>query len=147
MTEKNPFDDVLDQLNQLLQLVQDCSNKTPDPEKVPINIEKQLNKLEQDVETFKRMGDDLIAMSGVSKVELQKRIDGAAEDISPENKDLINKASQLLSKAESIEKSYLTGVAEPIKAPPEKEVDDAQFRKRRRRKFKGFGGEEGRKPL
>ncbi len=148
MDERNPYEDLLDQLNQLLQLVQDCSNKAIDPGHVPLDIEKKISKLEQDVENFKKMGDDIVSMSGVSKMEVRKRIDGTADDISSENQDLIKKTSQLLSRTEALEQSYLTGSAPPpAEKKPEKELDDQQFRKRRRRKLKRFGGDEGWKPM
>lgn len=116
-----------------------------DPENVTPDIEKRLKKLDKDVQAFQKIGEDIVALSGVPPVEIRKRIEGEADDIPPEGVKLIEKATNLKKHAEKLEEMYKTGeqpIAEPTKLP-----EDPEYGKHRKKKFKRFGSDSKWKPL
>lgn len=144
MSGKNPIDDLFDQIGDLLKLVEKNSRTPVNPEKIPEDIEIRLAKLEKDVEAFKKLGDQIEELSGVSSVEMQKRLEGAAE-LPPEGVKLIEKGFKLKKKAEELDRVLKTG--EAVIPEPSKLPEDPQYGKHRKKKFKRFGSDSKWKPL
>lgn len=147
MKDKSPLENLFDEMGELLKLVNDGIAKGVNEENVPLDIEKRLDKLEEDVEEFARMGREIVASSGLSSAEMRKYQDNMAEEISPEGKELIDKVKQLQQQAEDLEASYKTGIMPPSETSEKKGADDLEYGKHRRKKFKRFGSDSKWKPL
>ena len=152
-TPTNPFEDLLNQIGDLMRLAQEKSTLPIDQSKVP-EAEERLKKLRTDIELFTKMSREVVIASGVDPEEIEKRLAGTSTDISEEGKRLLNKAKKLKEQAltmkeqfqppPSVKKADESAVATP---PVEKKVDDETLTKRRKSKFKRFGGNKDWKPL
>lgn len=145
MEDKNPIDDLLDQLNDLLKFVEKNTSKPINESKIPEDIEKKLQRLEKDVDAFKKLGDEVVSLSGVSPVEIRKRLDGADTELPPEGVKLIERANMLKDQAQKLEE--LCQHQQPAIAEPKKLPEDPNYGKHRKKKFKRFGSDEKWKPL
>lgn len=143
MDDKSPLENLFDQMSELLKLINDGTTKGINEDIVPADIEKSMKKLEKEVDAFTKLGDKVVALSGLSPMELQKYLDGNVEEITPEGKELLNKAKQLQRQAESLETSFKSGILEEV----EKKSEDPEYGKHRRKKFKRFGSNDKWKPL
>lgn len=145
MNDRDPLRNLFEQVGELLRLVEENSSKSINTDKIPPDIELKLSKLEKDVQAFKKMGEQVVALCGITEPQMQKRLDGVVEDMPEEAKELIEKAAKLKSKAESLQKNCLTG---EVEAPePVKFVEDPDYGKHRKKKFKRFGSDSKWKPL
>lgn len=149
MNENHPFEDMFDQIAELLKFVQDNASKVMDESDLPKGIEEKLSKLEKNVEKFKRMSDELVAQSGVPKQEMKSIMDLSSTELSVDEKRMLEKANQLKAQVEeagakfalAAEEGRQGGAALPV-VPIKK-----KFGKKRRKKFKRFGGNDKWKPL
>ncbi|MBA3816484.1 MAG: hypothetical protein H0X29_08190 [Parachlamydiaceae bacterium] len=145
MKEKTPLENLFDQMSDLLKLVNEGTTKASDEESVPPDIEKRMEKLEKDVDAFTKLGEKAVALSGLSSVDMRKYREGMVEELTPEGKELLDKAKQLQQQAQALEASYQSGLA--IEQPVEKASEDPEYGKHRRKKFKRFGSDDKWKPL
>lgn len=154
MPEKNPFDDLLDQIAQLLQFVQEHSHIPPDEMKIPPGVDKKLDKLTKRVEAFKRLSEDIVALSGVSREEIKKRLAGVSNEVPDDGKELISKAGIIKREVESLYDRFeemLPVDTDPFaahaKQPKKRKLTEQEQAKKRRGKFKRFGSSDTWKPL
>lgn len=149
--EKNPFEDVFDQISDLLRFVQDNIDKPVDNREVPKSIQDRLNRLEKNVEMFCTMGNEIVNETGISREDLEKRLDPESRDIPPETKELIARANQLKQALEEKSKSFAQAIAlakaRGDKLTSKKEGKKGRFGKKRSKKFKRFGSDEKWIPL
>ena len=158
MPEKNPFDDLFEQLSDLLNYVQENSNVPSEEMKIPKDIDERLTSLEKKVKAFNKISKEIVDLSGVSQEELRKRLQGVSDEVPPQGKQLINKSHAVKRQAEILcdhMETLLKNVAqvpEEIRPPdveerPERNLTDEARAKKRRSKFKRFGSDEKWKPL
>lgn len=157
MATQNPFEELLDQFKSLLKFIEEHMDVPVDQLKVPEDIDKRLKRLQKRVDAFNRLGEDVVALSGVSKEELQMRLQGLSEEVPPEGKQLINKSQELKQQAEALKgkieqrlkfapKSEMV-VEAPTQEIKERELSDSEKAKKRKGKFKRFGSNDKWKPL
>lgn len=144
MEQKSPLENLFDQMSELLKLVNDSTGQEIHEEKIPLDIDERMSKLEKDVDAFVKKGEDIVAASGLSPEELRKFLNKPPEELHPDSRDLLDKAKQLQKQVEVLEAS-LKGT--PSWNPPEKVPEDPKYGKHRRKKFKRFGGNDKWKPL
>ncbi|MEI8124196.1 MAG: hypothetical protein WCG42_00390 [Parachlamydiaceae bacterium] len=157
MQEKNPFEVLFDEFTKLLNFVKANIDKPFSEVKAPEKTEKKLKKLTQAVDSFNRLSDLIVSLSGVSKEELQLRLSGASKDMPPAAKRLMDQGNAVKKDAQTLkekieEMAKLVPLAEQMIAsgPPAVEtrnLTDKEKSKKRRSKFKRFGGDEKWKPL
>jgi hypothetical protein len=149
----NPFEDLFDQLADLMRLAQEKAALPYDPSKIP-EVEEKLQKLRRDVELFAKMSREVVIASGVDPDEISKRLSGTSKEISEEGKRLLQKGKLLRQEAENLKEAFKPppdvvqkeegAVATP---PITKRIADEKYTKRRKSKFKRFGGNKDWKPL
>lgn len=157
MVEKNPFDDLYDKIGYLLTYVKTHSLVEIEEGKIPRDIEQRLDKLQRKLENFNKISEEIIRLSGVSDEELKKRLNGTSEEIPEDGQELIQRGQELKTEAEvvsdklekamqalSLTDSY---TALPEMPKEEKILDDKEYIKKRRSKFRRFGGDNNWKPL
>jgi hypothetical protein len=153
-TPTNPFEDLLNQISDLMHLAQEKANLPIDHSKVP-EAQEKLQKLRTDIELFVKVSREVVIASGVEPEEIDKRLKGTSKDISEEGKRLLAKAKKLKEQALSMKEFYQvpesvnkTDEGKAVATPPvTKKIDDAKYPKRRKSKFKRFGGNKDWKPL
>jgi hypothetical protein len=158
MSEKNPFDDLFDQISKLLSFVKEHTLIPPDQVNIaPADIEKRLDKLRKKIANFSQLSEDIVRLSGVSQEELKMRLGGVSKEVPPEGKKLIDRSREIKAEVENLnEKLELTLKHLPLderrlsaltEKPKSKVLDDKEYAKKRRSKFKRFGSDETWKPL
>lgn len=157
MVARNPIDDLYDQISQFLHFVETHPLSKMEDDKIPPEIEKRLDKLQRKLESFNKLGEDVIRLSGVSDEEIKMRLAGISDEVPEDGKQLIQRGHEIKEEAERIndklektlqglslsERSYS---ASP-EMPKEKILDDKEYTKKRRSKFKRFGSNTNWKPL
>jgi hypothetical protein len=156
MAAKNPFDDLYDQISQLLNFVKTHSLDEIQDEKVPLEIEKRLENVQRKLENFNKISEDIIGLSGVSNEELKMRLDGTSKELPEDGLELIqrgheikNEAVKVSDKLEKALQSLSTGSYTALPELPKDKppLGDKEYTKKRRSKFKRFGGDDKWKPL
>lgn len=159
--KKNPYEELLDQLNKLLEFVKTQSKTPPNELKIVDNTDKKLRDLALAIETFGRLSEFIVGFSGISKEELQMRLLGISSQLNPDAKRIIDKASAAKRSIQQLKEKY---EADSEFVPHSKKVDDSapvaaqpkdadnsltesQKQQKRRGKFKRIGGDERWKPL
>lgn len=157
MSQKNPFDDLYDQISHLLFFVKEHSLVPSDELKVPPDLEKRLEKLRKKVDKFNKLSEEIVRMSDISTEELKMRQNGLSKEIPPEGQRLIQRGHEIKNevqdyndKLESI-LNHIPLAERAIEAktdkPETRVLDDQQYAKKRRSKFKRFGSDQNWKPL
>jgi uncharacterized phage infection (PIP) family protein YhgE len=152
MAKKNPYDDLYNKIAELLVAIKTYASMEIDEDNIPPDIEKRLDQLHRKLNSFKKVSDEVIRLSGVSKEEIKKRLDGTSKEIPSSGKELIQKGHEVKAEAEkysdklekalkklSLHESY---TALPDTPKEEKPMDDKEYRKKRKGKFKRFGSDE-----
>lgn len=153
----NPFDDLFDQIHQLLKFVQNHTLVPTEENSIPPDIEKRLESLQKKIISFNRLSEDIVKLSGVSSEELKLRLEGTSKEVPEDGKKLIERGHEIKAEAEKVndklekQLKHLTSSERALSAhaeqPKDKEVSDAEYTKKRRSKFKRFGGDQKWKPL
>ncbi|HEV8051990.1 MAG TPA: hypothetical protein VGP47_05800, partial [Parachlamydiaceae bacterium] len=100
MTErKNPFDDLYDQIQQLLSYVQNNTLAESEDTTIPPDIEKRLQSLQKKIVSFSRLSEDIVKLSGVSEEELKMRLAGNSKDLPEEGQKMIERSHEIKAEA------------------------------------------------
>lgn len=153
--KKNPFDDLFDQISQLLEFVKARQNAVVDD--LPPDLDKRLEKLRKQIDKFNRLSHDIVVLSGVSDEELKMRLGGVSAEVPADGQKLIERGRQIKEQvqdyAEKLERSLQhmpaseTVLEAQTDKPEEKVLSDEEYAKKRRSKFKRFGSDQKWKPL
>jgi chaperonin cofactor prefoldin len=154
--DKNPLENMLDQLSKLLKFIQEKSTTQINEKNLTPEVYEQLEKLKQDVQNFKKIGDSIVSLSEVPREELKKRLVGRSENLPVEGKRVIDRGQNLKSQVNEMRENLnlpqtapldgnlpSTAAKEETESPEEGKKSSA----RRRRKFKRFGGDANWRPL
>ena len=158
MNKENPFDHLFDQINNLLSFIRERGHIQPKEVKIPDNVEKQLESLRLKVMNFAKLSEEIVRLSGISEEELKKRLQGISDEVPPSTKKMIERSNSIKSEMEQMnDKLEATLKHVPLKdrwlaaqvdgAPESKLLNDNDYQKKRRGKFKRFGGDQNWKPL
>lgn len=154
--QTNPFDFLFDEISKILKMVQNGELKT-DMDKMPPDFDKRIEELRKKVVAFGRISEDIVKLSGVSAEELKLRLEGISKEIPEDGKELIQRSKEIRSQAQEISDRLeitLQGVPSAqldqsalASTPDDKKIKDEDYAKKRRSKFKRFGGDNKWKPL
>lgn len=160
MTRKkptNPFDDLYDQISHLLNFVQNHTLISMEENKIPSDIEQRLEKLRKKIESFNKISEDIVKLSGVSDEELKLRLAGESKEVPEDGQQLIQRGKEISKEAEKIDEElektlrYVPLSEKSLSAAPDtpktRILDDKEYTKKRRSKFKRFGSDKNWKPL
>jgi hypothetical protein len=156
MNEKqNPFDDLFDQISQLLEFVKARQHMVVDD--LPPDIDQRLERLRKQIDKFNRLSNEIVGLSGISDEELKMRLNGVSAEVPSEGKLLIERGRQIKEQVQDYNDQLeraLKNMPEAEKAlqaqvdqPEDKVVKDEDYAKKRRSKFKRLGSDQKWKPL
>ncbi|HEY4832210.1 MAG TPA: hypothetical protein VIH61_06600 [Waddliaceae bacterium] len=141
MQEPNPFENVLEQIADLLKFAQ--ANKAQflaqKEKQAPLDpkIEEQLKNVEQTIEIFRKITDKALKTSGLDEAVVQSNTQEVPEDFGVRDKRILKKAKKLRGELEIVEKEFSTLHAI---AKLQKKKEKMEGRKRIK-KFKRLGGQ------
>lgn len=183
MAEKNPIDDLFDEISGILRFLEKNLNKTPSAEDLPEDIIPKLMAMERRVDLLNRISDDIVAAAGLSKEEMRTRLMGLSRDMPEDARETVAKGEAVKTAAEAFrqkveerEKQLSAGQEEEAgqpahgvyadRVPREKEASASETDeldtllnepgkkekkpvegRKRKNKFKRFGGDDKWKPL
>lgn len=157
MAAKNPFDELYDKISYLLDYVRTHSLVEVEENKIPKDIEQRLDRVQRKLENFNRISEDIIRLSGVSDEELKKRLEGVSDEVPEDGQELIQRGRELKAEAEVINDKLERAMqclslnnnytALPETPKEERVLDDKEYIKKRKGKFRRFGGDSNWKPL
>lgn len=152
MEEKHPFEDVFNQIGDLLKFVNENAANLNESDEIPPEVEKKLSKLEREVANFKKKGDQFIEATGIKRKELDNLInlnpEYLAQHITKEDTVIIKKAKEIKAKVEEAEKKFSSRAAEGKEKGIElQKYSEDLSGKKRKKKFKRFGSDKNWKPL
>lgn len=154
MNSQNPFDDLMHQINDLLQIVAEKADKPIEGE-IPADIEEKLRGLEKQVENFKRQSKAYISSLNVSEedmeaykknlgrasVEKQNEVNQRTENL----KGVIEQKKALLEKMSGEQDLSVQAISEDISLSEKKDINKNPSR--RKGLFKRAGGNKDWRPL
>lgn len=153
----NPFDDLFDQISNLLHFVKERTLVPSDELQIPPDLEKRLEKLRKKIDKFNKLSDEIVNLSEVSQEELKMRLNGVSKELPPEGKKLIERSHQIKSEVQDYNDQLEhalkhvplseRSLGAKTQKPQEKVLDDKEYTKKRRSKFKRFGSDQNWKPL
>lgn len=154
----NPIAHMLNQLGGLINLLESKKG-------IPINetvaespeIIERLNNVTAMVKEFQKLGEEIVANSGLTREEFLKRREGKSDQVPPDGKRLIDQSNEIHLQAKNLSSSYFVEEESPTsdalpssqKSEYEKiaESKDDNFGKKRRGKFRQMGANKKWKPL
>jgi len=156
MKPNNAYEEMFNQIEELLKFVKKNANLPLNDSKLPPGIEEKLAKIETNIQEFTKLTQTIVTLSGVSPEELEKRLTGISTELPKDDaywiqkgyqlrKDIIELSAQLKIPLEIISKKELPAQAQL--PPDEKPKSGKAFVQRRRSKFKRFGADKNWKPL
>lgn len=152
MDESDQFENLLDQLGQMMNLLQEFAGKSVDEGKITPEVIQRFITLKKNIQKFGKLGEKYQELTQ-EQLQLFEKNFGSMPPTppNPRSKRLVDKAAKLKEQAERLkellpsktseedEETEDSEEAETSPPPPSKKMDDETFRKRRRRKFKNFG--------
>lgn len=137
MAKKNPFEDIFEQISDLLSLTQEKEELGLSEKKLPEGIEEQLDELEKGVELFRKITDEAVKRSGVDEELVQKTIHNPTQELERSDKKILDKAKMLRGELENIEREF----ARKTHAVKLQKKKNKTAGKKRKKKFKRLGGQ------
>lgn len=139
MPEKNPYEQLFQQISEVLKLIQDNEGKKFDGP-LPPDIHQRLDEIENYILILKEFSDKAFAKSGVSESEVKKMIAEAPTEASrPQVKRLFQMAERLKNDIQKKEIDY--SIATGRKKKGLSETDSGKKAQQRKKKFKKLGGD------
>lgn len=137
MTNPNQFEDILEQIADLLSMAHEKGGKALSEEKLDENIEEQLEELEKGVEAFRQITDEALKRSGIDEEMVRATIQNPGQDLGRKDKKILEKANKLKRELEKIEREFAK--KSQLAKTQKKKAKTAG--KKRKKKFKKLGGE------
>ena len=137
MAKKNPFEDIFEQISDLLSLTQENEGKGLSDKKLPEGIEEQLDELEKGVEVFRKITDEAVKRSGIDQELVQKTIHNPTQELERSDKKILDKAKKLKGELEKIEREFARKT-HAVKLQKKKAKTKG---KKRKKKFNRLGGQ------
>jgi len=137
MAKRNPFEDIFEQISDLLSLAQENEGKALSDEKLPEGLEEQLDELEKGVELFRKITDEAVKRSGIDEEMVDKTIHRPSTELGRSDKKILEKAKKLKGELENIEREFARKT-QAVKLHKKKAKTAG---KKRKKKFKRLGGQ------
>lgn len=137
MKERHPFEQILDQITDLLALTEENKEKTFS-EALGDDLKDKLEKIEKEVELFQKITDKALKKSGIDPESMdQKMKEDPPDNLSSKDKRVLKKAKKLKEKLVSEKRHW--SIQSNIAKMQKKKAKTAG--KRRKKKFKRLGGQ------
>jgi hypothetical protein len=137
MPKNNPFENIFEQISDLLSMTHEKSEKPLSEEKLDENIGKQIDELEKGVEIFRKITDEALKRSGIDEENLKKTIRNPSAELLGKDKRILEKAKKLRGELEAIEREY----ARKSQVVKLQKKQSKTAGKKRKKKFKRLGGQ------
>lgn len=141
MKKKDAIEGMLEEMADFLNFIVKKSEKSLGGD-VPEGIEKELDRLEQDVANFRAMYDTVLEIAEATPEQQTEVPEGAA----PKDVRLIDKAKLLRAEVAAYEKAYAKAAEEIEAKSGRKEGKQAKVQ-HRKKKFRRVGGKKDWKRL
>lgn len=139
MPEKNPYENVFNQIADILKIIESNEGKKFESE-LPADIHKRLDEIENHILILKEISDKAFVQAGTSDAEVKKMIaEAASESSRPQVKRLFQMAERLKSEIEKKEINY--SVSEDRRKKKLAPTDQKKTSQQRKKKFKRLGGD------
>jgi hypothetical protein len=150
MAEKNPFDNILGQISEMLNLIQKNQDKKLSGEGVSPEAEKDLAHLEAILQMYNEVANETLKFQGESPEILAKKIEDKSSEFSREQQKFLKKAENLKKEIFDLQTIY-TIPQQPVDTQKKKVAKKSAQKKHgdaRKKKFKRLsGGDKGWMPL
>jgi len=176
MANKDPIDDLFEEIGSLLRFIEKNLQNVPSAEDLPPDINDRLDAIEKRVEALNRISEDIVRAVDVPKEELKMRLEGISQSLTDEDRKILAKGESLKSTLEMLDKRAIEineqiateksdeGKSEGKESPansskgsydalleeelyPKKKNEKPVEGRKRKNKFKRFGGDDKWKPL
>lgn len=139
---ENPFEKMLEQFYQLLELIEETKTKKVADE-FPPDIEESLDALEKGVELFRKINETAISEAGITSEDLKKMIISPAKAKTREVV-ILERAKKLRQIVQEIEQRHAVEyqIAKRKEKVYGKKQDAKSMAKARKKKFKRLGGDD-----
>lgn len=146
MKEDKQLEQLLEQMSDLTETIYKNRSKTF-KEKLPENIDDQLELLEMQVQLFQKATNKALKESGEDEESLKAAIKSPPSNLSRKEKALLERSEKLKKEAITLEKQYAKQ-AELLKIKKKRYgKKGTSTGKARKRKFKRLGSKKGWKPI
>jgi hypothetical protein len=137
MTTPNPFEQIFEQIAELLAITQESQKKPFSTEKLDDDIDEQVDDLEKQIGFFKKITDEALKRSGLDDQTLQKTINNPPNEFGSKDKRILDRAKKLRSDLENLEREF-SRKSSIVKLQKKKAKTAG---KKRIKKFKRLGGQ------
>ena len=144
MTEKNPFENVFHRIDELLKIVNEAQN-IPFSQEMPDEVEELLQLVEKDVSLFSKISEEAFIKAGLTPQEIQQLSNQTPKNASAKLKKSFEFAEKL--KVELQRKQLAFSQAKARKKIGINEKDPLKSALKRKKRFKGAGGDRNWIPL
>lgn len=141
--DSQPFDKLLNQISDLLQLAYDQSNKTPFPKK-EAEITEKLDSLEKQVKEFEKKSQEFVKGTNVSDYTIQAML--GDEKIEDKTKEILKRTEELKNEVQAAAQD-LKQASIQARVKGKNSPDSEKKTKSRKGKFRSLGGVKNWKPL
>lgn len=139
--EKDPFEEVLSQLEQIVQFAKKNAGIPVSIDRIPLDFEEKLSQFEKNLEKFRLESEKMAAGYGIEETAIHRTIEQIPEDLPKQSQKTLKKLGELKKDAEEALEKVKT--AENIKA---KEKGQKKFPKAaRKNKFRQLGDDKWQK--
>lgn len=138
MKEKDPFDQMLNQITELLDMVHEANAEEKKLKKIDPSINKQLDELEESIALFKEITDKAIKRSGIDGKQMEKTIKFPEKELSSDEQKILKKARKVKGELDALAKEF---GAQAIAFKKKQEKKGKKAGKARQKKFKRLGGQ------
>lgn len=155
MNPDNPFEEILNQINDLLQIVADNAEK-PLKNELPPDLDSKLSKLEKQVEEFRRISNSYISKLGVTNEDMEAYLKKVAQSSNKKTQKITERTRQLTEEIEK-KKEILEKQKHPQTLHEHAQVEDISLSEKkqlqnkspqaRKSLFKRIGGNKKWRPL
>lgn len=140
MDEKNPFEQLLDQIADLLTQITEgkLAGKTGE---IPEDIEDQLDILENQVALMQKVNEEAMKLSGLESKEVTETVQ-SPEKLKGRDKKFVEKTGKLKTELVKLEEEY-SAMRRASKLSEKKhgKGDKKKFGEKRKKKFRNMGGD------
>ncbi len=146
MTEKDPFDDILEKLADMVGMIQKNQDKpmmSTDPSPAVI---KALDKLETYISVFKSVNEEALKSAGLPPDVIKQKIVNADKELPKSTQRFLERSEKLKQDVVKLENFYM--VYRHAAEMRKKRQGKGEFGQGRKKKFKRLsGGDKGWMPL
>lgn len=144
MTEQDPIQEMIDQLQKLVKQVEDKKFQFPDTP-LPGGIDQMLDDLETQVSMFAEVTNETLKELGLSEEEIQKRLKKPPKGMSVKEKRRIRELNYLRKNAEEIK--FTLGVLsrharKTLESPSKPKTKKQKRIKKHKKRYKGLRNED-----